>query len=83
MKKSPNKTSKKPNEVIKISFKLDKKEFDKLYEKYFDEMMDAFCDEYGEDDGSEDWIEPKDRTRDYFENMTDSEIVKDFLWTRI
>ena len=73
----------KKQKLVKISFELTEKEYDALFNKHFEETMDNFCDEYGDDDGEEDWLEPKDRTREYFEDMTKSEIVKDFLWTRI
>jgi hypothetical protein len=68
---------------IKISFEIDKSEFDKLYEQYFTELVDMYCDEYGDDDGEEEWVDPKDRARDDVEDMTESDIVKDFLWTKI
>jgi hypothetical protein len=69
----------KKQKTVKISFELTKKEFNEMYEELFEEVMNSYADEYGDDDGEDDYIEPKDRARDYFEDMTDSDIIKEYL----
>jgi len=57
----------KKSKKVKISFELDRNDFESIYEELFEMVESEFCDEYGDDDGEEDYIEPQDRARDYFE----------------
>ncbi len=64
---------------VKISFEFDRKDFESIYIELFEMVENDFCDECGDDDGEEDYIELQDRAKDYFEDYTPSEIIKESL----
>lgn len=67
------------NKTIKVTFTLTKKEFNEMYEELFEEVMNSYADDVGDDDGEDDYVEPKDLAREYFSDMTESEIIKEYL----
>lgn len=64
---------------VKIEFELTEKNYNEMFEELFEEITNSYADDGG-DDGEDDYIEPQDAAREYFDGMTESEIVKEYLW---
>ena len=69
----------KKTRMKKISIELSQDNYDEIYEELFEEIMNGFAYEYGDDDGEEDYLDPKDRAKEYFEDKTPSDIIEEYL----
>ena len=68
----------KKKKTVKIEFNLTQKEYDEMYAELFEEITNSYADDGG-DDGEDDYVEPQDLAREYFDGMSESEIIKEYL----